>query len=184
MLLFKQGRLIFIALPNTPAMKQTFIACTLLLLVVMGATAQTTTAKTTFPKPNGWVNDFENDLDLSTIAYLKKQIEAHKAKTTDQIAVITIKSYSPYTTLGEYAKDIANNWGVGVKGKDNGITMVFCEAKQEVWIAVGKGLETKLTNAQCKKIVDETMLPKFKEGNYDRGLMDGVNEVIKVLEAP
>jgi uncharacterized protein len=133
-----------------------------------------------FPDQRGWVNDFEQVLDSNTTKALIDLAMLHQENTSDQICIVTIaQSWEP---LSDYAKDIANAWGIGVKGKNNGIVIVFSKAKREVHISTGIGLEQKLTDAMCKKVIDESMIPKFRNGDYNLGLIDGVKELIALLE--
>ncbi len=136
-----------------------------------------------FPEPVGWINDFENDLDSTSKELISRLIFDHLGKTTNQIAIVTIQSYSPYDNLAEYASDLANEWGVGQKGKNNGLTIVMSKEKREVRIATGLGLESILTDAICKQIIDEKMIPQFKVGKFSDGLLDGLKEMIRILEA-
>lgn len=135
-----------------------------------------------FPKSKGYVSDFENILDRTTIQTLTDAVTAHEIKTSDEIAVITISSYDPYTNLADYAKDISNAWGVGKHEKNNGVTIVLCRDKREVRIATGMGLEQKLTDTMCQHVIDDKMVPEFRNGNFDQGLIDGLNEIINLLE--
>ena len=135
-----------------------------------------------FPEATGWVNDFEEVIDSATEDKLTKLIVDHNKKTSNQISIVTISSIAPYDYLADYAKDLSNAWGVGEKDKNNGITIIYSKALHEVRIATGTGIEKKLTDAMCQKIVDELMIPPFKKGDYGKGLVDGVTELIRILE--
>ena len=135
-------------------------------------------AKANFPVQKGLVVDAENDFDMETEAQLTKLVNAHKVKTTNQIAVVTVADYAPYKTLIEYAKDLSANWKLG----NNNVTIVFSEKKNDIKINVGPALQAKLNEATCQKIIQEKILPKFREGNYDQGVINGVMEIIRLLE--
>jgi uncharacterized protein len=136
----------------------------------------------TFPEAQGWVNDFEEVIDSATEAHLTKLIEAHNKKTSNQISIVTISSISPYDYLADFAKDLSNAWGVGEKDKNNGVTIIYSKALHEVRIATGYGLEKKLSDVECTRIANELMIPAFKAGNYGKGMVDGVQEIIRLLE--
>ena len=163
------------------------ITATLLLLVLtacsFGQAKQWKDSTMLFPKPTGYVNDFEVVLAIDTYNTLTQMIEAHKKKTTDEIVVVTIPSYEPFGNLADYAKTLSNEWGVGNKQKNNGVTIVFSKAKREVRISTGLGIKKKLTDTMCQKIIDEKMIPAFKEGDYDEGIVTGVKEIIRILES-
>ncbi len=135
-----------------------------------------------FPQAIGWVNDFEDIIDSATEVKLTNLILDHNKKTSNQIAIVTISSISPYTALAEFTSDLSNAWGVGEKGKNNGVTIIFSKALREVRITTGLGIEQKLNDALCQKIVDQYMIPAFKDGDYGMGMMDGVSEIIRILE--
>jgi uncharacterized protein len=135
-----------------------------------------------FPEAQGWVNDFEEVLDSITELTLTNLITNHNLKTTNQISIVTISSITPYQFLEDYTRDLSNAWGVGEKDKNNGVTIIYSKALHEVRIATGLGLQNKLTDALCQKVVDEYMLPSFKIGNPGKGMIDGVTEIIRLLE--
>lgn len=167
---------------------------TVLLILVLSAftvhAQQTTTAtppsfqwqKTShFPKPIGYVNDFENIIDSTTEKQLTNLIVQHEHKTTNQIAIVTVASISPYTDFFPFCVELSNNWGVGVKSKNNGITIIFSKALKKVRITVGKGLENTITDEICMQIVETIMIPAFKAEQYEVGLQKGLEAVIKKL---
>ncbi|HEV7231937.1 MAG TPA: TPM domain-containing protein [Bacteroidia bacterium] len=145
-------------------------------------TPKTNTGEKAFPEPIGWVNDFEEVIDSAEEEKLTKLILDHNRKTSNQISIVTISSIAPYQYLADYAKDISNAWGVGEKEKNNGVTIIYSKALHEVRIATGYGIENKLTDSICEKIVNERMIPPFKAGDYGKGLIGGVTEIIRVLE--
>ena len=151
---------------------------TSLLILCFATTLSSGQGKANFPVQKGLIADAENDFDMATVAQLTKLVNAHKVKTTNQIAVVTVADYAPYKTLVEYAKDLSANWKLG----NNGVAFVFSEKKNDIKIYVGSGLQPKLNDATTQKIIQEQILPKFREGNYDQGLINGVMEVIRLLE--
>lgn len=133
----------------------------------------------TFPKPIGFVNDFEGILTVEENNHLETKISAYTKETTNEIAIVTIASIDPYTSLQEYTVDLANEWGVGQKGKDNGLIIMICNSLREIRIATGTGTEKILTDSICQTIIQETIVPEFKNGDYYKGLDKGLNELIK-----
>jgi len=140
------------------------------------------TASHKFPKPTGWVNDFENILDNQSKSTLINLIEAHKKKKGNQIAVVTVSNYGSYNSINDYAVDLANEWGIGLKEKNNGVLILFSKQMRQVRVLTGLGMEEKLPDDLCEKIVNEKMLPLFQSMNYGPGLIAGVQEIIRVLE--
>ncbi len=133
------------------------------------------------PQQKGIINDNENDFELGTVAQLGKLAETHKAKSANEIAIVTTASCAPYKNMEEYAKQLASTWALG-KTKNNGVLIILSQAKNEAKIIAGSALKTKLSDAVCQKIISEKIQPKFKEGNYDQAAIDCLMEVIRVLE--
>jgi uncharacterized protein len=136
--------------------------------------------KPPLPKQGGLVNDFEDDLDLGTVALLKDRMAAHNAKNGDNVVVASIKNYANFSSLKDYSVELAGKWNIGLRG----VLITFSQAKNEVYIEPGLSLQKKLAPNTCEYIIRNKILPKFITGNYDQGIIDGVNEIIKVLDAP
>lgn len=135
-----------------------------------------------FPEKKGYVNDFEGIFSNEQISELNKIIGQHEKATTNQIAVVSIKSFEPFESLFDYSLKLANQWGVGQKDKNNGITIVFGKQIRQIRIQVGYGLEKKLKDEEAKRIIDNVVIPEFKKGDYFAGIRNGIAEVIKEIE--
>ena len=132
------------------------------------------------PASVGYVNDFEEIFTFEQIDKLEKIITEFEKNTTNEIAVITVKSIEPYDNIRDYATGISNHWGVGKSEKNNGLTIVVsCELKK-VRISTGYGTEQILTDETCQGVIDEIMIPEFKDGNYYLGIEKGLLEIIKL----
>lgn len=135
-------------------------------------------AITKFPKPNGYVNDFENLLTAEQQADLNTTIHTYRGKTTNEIAIVTIDSIMPYTTLRDFTTDLGNYWGVGQDDKDNGLLIVVSKKLRNVWIGTGYGTEKVLTDPILTKIIDTAMTPHFKKGEFYEGIKAGTLQCI------
>lgn len=135
-----------------------------------------------FPENVGFVNDFEGILTQDQIKVLNDIISKHEKETTNEIAIVTIKSFEPYNTLFDYSLDLANYWGVGKKEKDNGIAIVLGKQIRQIRIQVGYGLENKLKDEEAKRIIDSIMIPEFKNGDFFTGIEKGLLAVIKEIK--
>lgn len=134
-----------------------------------------------FPDRIGYVNDFEGVFSNEQVLELNSIIGKHEKETTNQIAVVSIKSFEPFETLFDYSLKLANHWGVGQKGKNNGITVVFGKQIRQIRIQVGYGLENKLKDEEAKRIIDNVIIPEFKKGDYFAGIKNGLAEIIKEI---
>ncbi len=135
-----------------------------------------------FPEPIGCVNDYEKIFSNEQIDSLANIIKKHQDKTTNQIAIVTIDSFAPYKVLFDYSLDLFNTWGIGTKEKNNGVAIVFGKKIRQIRIMVGYGLEKKLKDEEAKRIIDITIIPEFKNGDFYTGIKNGLLEIIKEIE--
>ena len=123
----------------------------------------------------GWTSDYEHIFSTDQISELDSIISLFEKETTNEIAIVTIDS--SWTTKEKFDSlilTIANNWGVGKKGINNGIVIGISTGLRKIRINNGYGIETKLTDAETKKIIDDIILPEFKKGNYFDGTKSGL----------
>ena len=130
------------------------------------------------PKLKREVNDFEFVFTPEQLEKLTLIIRNFEKETTNQIAVVSIDSIGKYTDFDQFAIDLSNYNGVGLKEKDNGLTIVFSKNLRKLRISTGYGTEKILTDEICKKIIDETIIPEFKNGEYYNGIEKGITELI------
>ena len=135
-----------------------------------------------FPKPIGFVNDYEKVFSKEQIDTLTSIIQKHQDETTNQIAIVTIDSFAPYKTLFDYSLDLFNTWGIGTKEKNNGVAIVFGKSIRQIRIQVGYGLEKKLKDEEAKIIIDNVIIPEFKKGDFYSGIKKGLIEIMKEIK--
>jgi len=129
--------------------------------------------------PVGWVNDFEFILSKQEEIKLNLILHKYESETSNELSIITIdKSWVDGDNFNSLILDIHNKWGVGKKGKNNGILIGVCTGLRKIRINNGYGIEPILSNEETKKIIDEIILPKFKEGKYYEGLEKGIAAII------
>lgn len=144
----------------------------LFLFVTTGLLAQT------FPeKPNTLVNDYTNTLSATEIAALEQKLVAFDDSTSTQIAVVLIKSLEGYD-VADYAVRLAESWGIGRQGRNNGVLVLASLGDRRVTIQTGYGVEGALPDAITKRIISNEISPSFKQGNYFQGLDEGTNAII------
>lgn len=134
-----------------------------------------------FPSPQGRVNDFAGVLDAGTKAALEAIIQEVDQKTTAEIAVVTVQSLEGLT-VEDYANRLFQKWGIGKKGKDNGVLLLVAIQDRKMRIEVGYGLEALLPDGLAGEILREQLRPAFKSGNYSKGILDGVHSVAQIIE--
>jgi len=97
--------------------------------------------------------------------------------TTNQLVVVTIEELG-FDTIETYALGLFDQNGIGQKGQDHGLLILFSEIDKEVRIEVGYGLGPYITDAVASRIVRNTMIPRFKKGVYFDGIQDATNQLI------
>lgn len=137
-------------------------------------------------KPIGYTSDFAHRFSPSEVSILDSIISAHKKATTNEIVVVTLdldNASVPHDgDLDSLSVQIMRHWGVGTKEKNNGVGIVVCPGLKAISIRVGYGLEEKLTNTECRKIIDDLMIPLFKQGEIFEGTRAALEAVINEIK--
>ncbi len=126
-----------------------------------------------YPDYIGYVNDFAGLMDAASTSDLETLIGGVEKDTGAEIAVVTIDSLEGIT-IEEYAVELFEYWGIGKADEDNGILILVALLDREVRIEVGYGLEGVITDLEAGRIIDDIIVPNFKEENYNRGIYDAV----------
>jgi uncharacterized protein len=137
-------------------------------------------AALTFPPLTGRVVDDAHVLSQQTQEQLTALLAKEEKQTGNQIVVATLPSLQG-AAIEQYGYQLGRAWGIGQKGKNNGALLIVVPSIHKVRIEVGYGLEGELTDAQSRIIIDEFMLPAFRHGDYDSGVIAGTQAIIKVL---
>jgi len=130
------------------------------------------------PDRVGYVNDFEGILSVEQISDLNNIITENEKKTTDEIIIVTTKSFDPYTTFKDYALELSKYWGIGKKDKNNGVLIVLSKQLNQTSILIGNGLVEKLSSEKAHIILESKIIPEFKNDNYYGGIKNGVLEIL------
>ncbi len=135
------------------------------------------------PVPPRLVNDLAGILDPEKAAMLEARLVAFNDSTSTQIAIVTVPSLGDYD-ITDFADRLAEKWGVGQKGKNNGVLIVLKPKNEEgpggVRISVGYGLEEVITDAVSKRIIETEMIPRFRKGDYAGGLEAAANILMQL----
>jgi uncharacterized protein len=163
-------------------LKKTFkyFGIVILFISVLSVSAQEFPEK---PNPQRLVNDYANFLQPNEVNALENKLVQFNNETSTQIAIVIVKSLNGYDKAS-YSFQLAEKWGIGQKGKNNGILMLikpkYRNEKGEVFIATGYGVEGAVPDAIAKRIVDKEIIPNFKNGNYYQGIDAAVNTMIEL----
>jgi uncharacterized protein len=126
------------------------------------------------------VYDYANLLSSGEKAALENKLIKYSDTTSTQIVVVIIKSLKG-ESIGMLTPEWGQKWGVGQKGKDNGVIILLAQKERKIWISPGYGAENKLTAGIVGQITRNRIIPFFKKGDYFGGLDEGVNSIIEVL---
>lgn len=135
------------------------------------------------PQPPRLVNDFAEFLQPNEIEALENKLVQFNNETSTQIAVVIVPTLNGYDKAS-YSFHLAEKWGIGQKGKDNGI-LILVKPKQhnskgQVFIATGYGLEAVVPDITAKQIVEREIIPNFKNQNYYQGLNAGTDVLMEL----
>ncbi len=150
--------------------------------IVKETPTQTSNEKSSnFPALTGRVVDQARVLSQSTKDELETLLATHENNTTNQVVVVTIESLGN-AQIEEYSIELARRWGIGQKGKDNGVVLVVAPNDKQVRIEVGYGLEGTLTDALSSNIINYYIIPEFKKGDIQNGIKIGTQKIIALLD--
>jgi len=131
--------------------------------------------------PRGYVSDFAGVFATNDVTVLNGFLKQVEDQTTAEIAVVTIRTLDG-GEISDFANRLFAKWGIGQKKKDNGVLLIAAIDDRKVWIEVGYGLEEVIPDARAGSILDERVVPEFKEGRYGAGLARGA-QALAVLAA-
>ena len=132
------------------------------------------------PYLSGRVVDDAEILQPATRDRLSTELKAHEQATGNQIVVLTVPTIGD-EGIEEYATRVFENWKLGQKGKDNGVLVIVVPKDRKMRIEVGYGLEGTLTDVAAARIIRDVMTPRFRAGDYDNGLTEGVAAVLATV---
>jgi uncharacterized protein len=150
----------------------------LLLVILLFATS--VFAAINFPALSGRVVDEAHILSPETIASLSEQLENYERGTGNQIVIVTIASLEGYD-ISDYGYQLGRKWQIGQKGRNNGALLIIAPSEHKVRIEVGYGLEELLTDTASSSIIQNIIIPKFREGKMEQGVIDGTQAMLDVL---
>ncbi|HLW06800.1 MAG TPA: TPM domain-containing protein [Marinilabiliaceae bacterium] len=135
------------------------------------------------PSPPRLVNDFAGIFDQNQVQTLENTLVQFNNQTSTQVAVVTLSDLKGYDA-GDYSFQLAEKWGVGQKGKNNGILILIKpktkDSNGQAFIATGYGVEGAVPDAVARRIVDNEMIPHFKANKYYDGVVAGVNVIMEL----
>ena len=157
------------------------VKISLLSLILIAAS----TFAQTFPEINSparLVNDFADILSADEERLLENKLVAFDDNTSTQITIVSLSNLDG-EPASSYAPKLAEAWGIGNKQRNNGILiLVSMDNPREVFIATGYGVEEFVTDGLAKRIINEHVLPAFKQQRYYDGLNQGSDDLMQLLK--
>jgi uncharacterized protein len=117
-------------------------------------------------------------VSTATAAQLDQRLEQFERDASSQIVVAIYPKMQSDSSIDDYTVRVAQSWKVGQKDKNNGAVLFVFTQDHKMFLQVGYGLEGALPDALCKRIVADEITPQFKAGNFDGGLIAGVNAIL------
>ena len=140
-----------------------------------------TAAEIAVPPLKARVTDLTATLTSDQRAALEQKLAALEERKGSQVAVLLVPTTQP-ETVEQYAIRVFDQWKLGRKGMDDGVLLLVAKNDRKLRIEVGYGLEGAIPDAIAKRVIDEDIVPLFKQGNFYGGISAGTDRVSKLIE--
>ena len=154
-----------------------FLTLGALFLGLLGPLA----AETMPSKPDRYFNDYASVVDQATALQLNEQLAQFERETSTQILVAVYPNMQSESEVADYTQRVAQTWGVGQKGRNNGVVLFVFVQNHQMFIQTGYGLEGALPDATAFDITHNVIAPFFKKNDYAGGLKAGVTAMLQAV---
>lgn len=155
----------------------------LILGVLFALIAAPLAAQPQFPELTGRVVDNADILSPEEEAALTAKLEALETQSQRQLVVATIPDLQGYD-ISDYGYQLGRAWGLGDENRNDGALLIIAPSDRKVRIEVGYGLEGYLTDALSSLIIQNQILPRFRDGDFPGGIAAGTDAMIAQLQLP
>lgn len=138
-------------------------------------------AEIAIPELRARVNDLTGTLDLQQQTRLEQTLKALETKKGSQVAVLIVATTQP-EDIAQFGIRVAEKWKIGRKKIDDGVILIVAKDDRRLRIETGYGLEGALNDATASRIINEVIVPKFKQGDFPGGIEAGVNRIAQVID--
>jgi len=159
-----------------------FIFSFLMCLPFIPGTIPALSAEVNYPNYSAYVNDYAGVLQSGSKTQTEDLIAKAEKDTSCEIAVAIVNSLEGIS-IEEYAVTLFEKWGVGKKKEDNGVLLLIAIEERKLRIEVGYGLEGTITDLEAGNIINNIIVPKFKQNDYSSGVYDGVVAIVNQIYA-
>jgi uncharacterized protein len=157
-----------------------FVACTLLLVVTANAQWTVQTVPNPINTPNSYVSNPDKTLTAEQVSMIDAMLKQTQDSSKAQVAVVVLQSIGS-SVPKNFATELFNFWGLGTKEANNGLLILLVMDQRRIEFETGYGLEGILPDSKCFQIQQDYMVPRFKEGNYGQGMIDGVAATVEII---
>jgi uncharacterized protein len=133
------------------------------------------------PKPAAYFNDYAGVVSKDAASRFNEQLAQFERETSNQIVVAVFPKMQSDDDVAAYAQRVAESWAVGQKDKRNGVVLLAFIADRKTSIQVGYGLEGALPDITAFDIRQNRINPRFHNGDYEGGLTDGIDSILKAV---
>jgi uncharacterized protein len=130
------------------------------------------------PRPARYFNDYAGIVPATAAGGLNQQLEQFERESSNQLLVAVYPRMQSDSSIEDYTVRVAQAWGAGQKGRNNGAVLFVFVQDRQMFIQVGYGLEGALPDGLCHLIVENELKPHFRQGDYAGGLQAGVTALI------
>lgn len=151
-----------------------------ILLILFYGSCTFAVAAPKFPELSARVVDQVGLLSSGTRESIEQVLAQHEQETSNQVVVVILKTLDGYD-IADYGYQLGRYWGIGQEQRNNGALLIVVPDEKKVRIEVGYGLEGDLTDAMTHDIIHSHILPRFRLGDFEGGVIAGVKSILSVI---
>jgi uncharacterized protein len=133
------------------------------------------------PKLTARVTDLTGTLTAEQQSALEDKLSAFEARKGSQIAVLVVATTEPEEIV-QYSMRVAHQWKLGRPKIDDGALLIVAKNDRELRIEVGRALEGPLTDLTAHRIISDTIVPLFRQGDFYGGINAGLDQIIRIVD--
>jgi len=133
------------------------------------------------PKPPGYFQDNAGVVSKNAALRFNEQLAQFERETSNQVWVVVYPKMQSDSDIADYTQRVAQSWGVGQKGKNNGAVLFVFVQDRKIFIPTGYGIEGALPDATAFDITEYRIKPHFRNNDYEGGLAEGIDSIFKAI---
>lgn len=157
------------------------LTCWTSVVLCAFAVAQAFAAEVIPPKPAGYFNDYAGIVSKEAAMRFNEQLAQFERETSNQIVVAVFPKMQSDSSIEDYTYRVKETWHVGQKGLNNGAVLFVFVQDRKMFIQTNYGLEGALPDATCFDITEYRIKPRFRAGDYEGGLAEGIDSILKAI---